>query len=58
MEVQPSEFGQPVKGSHSDVLERIVAEVYRHRIAKVLKSIVIETSERVPLEVELERADP
>lgn len=58
MEVQASQFGQSIKGSHSDVLECIVAEVYRHRVAKVLKPVAIETPQRVPLEVEFERADP
>lgn len=58
MEVQAPQFGQSMKSSHSDVLECIVAKVYRHSVAKVLKSVAIETPQRVPLEVEFERADP
>lgn len=58
VEVQTSQFGQTIESSHSDVLERIVAKVYRHCVAKVLKPVAIETPQRVPLEVEFERADP
>lgn len=58
MEVQASQFGQPMERSHSDVLERIVAKVYRHCVAKVQKPVAIETPQRVPLEIEFERADP
>lgn len=58
VEVQASEFGQPVESSHFDVLECIVAKVYRHCVAKVLKPVAIETPQRVPLDVEFKRADP
>lgn len=58
MQVEAPEFGEPVESSHSDVLECIVAKVYRHCVAKVLKPVTIETPQRVPLEVEFERADP
>ena len=58
MKVQASQFGQPIESSHSDVLECIVAKVYGHCVAKVLKPVAIETPQRVPLEVEFERADP
>lgn len=33
VKVQAPQFGQSMKGSHSDVLECIVAKVYRHRVA-------------------------
>lgn len=58
VEVQAPQFGQSVKSSHSDVLECIVAKVYRHRVAKVQEPVAIETPQRVLLEVEFERADP
>lgn len=58
VKVQAPQFGQSVKSSHSDVLECIVAKVYRHRVAKVQETVAIETPQRVPLEVEFERADP
>lgn len=58
MEVQSSQFGQSVESPDSDVLEGIVAQVYRHCVAEVLEPVAIETPQRVPLEVEFERADP
>lgn len=58
MEIQTPQFGQSVKSPHSDVLESIVTKVYRHRVAKVQEPVAIETPQRVPLEVEFERADP
>lgn len=58
VEIQTPQFGQSVKSPHSDVLECIVAKVYRHCVAKVQEPVAIETPQRVLLEVEFEGADP
>ena len=47
-----------MEGAHFDVLQCIVAQVYRHGIAKMLETIAVKPSQGVSLQVELKGAEP